>query len=89
MNTRLMNTSTTAMNLSNNNQPLPNIPRQFSMVFSSDPTTGAVNISNSSIDAGSRFTLNLPYPISVFTGIPPEDISGQFTSKLLIVLNPA
>jgi hypothetical protein len=45
--------------------PPQNIMRQFSMVFSSDPATGAINISNSSLDAGSRFSVNLPYPISI------------------------
>jgi len=65
MNTRQINTSSTAVNFSNNSLNLPNIPRQFSMVFSSDATTGATNISNGSVDAGSRFSLNLSYPISV------------------------
>ena len=63
MNTQVINPNSS--NLSNSHITLPNITRQFSMLFSSDPVSGAINISNSTIDAGSRFTLNLPYPISI------------------------
>ena len=63
MNTQVINANSS--NLSNSHITLPNITRQFSMLFSSDPVSGAINISNSTIDAGSRFTLNLPYPISI------------------------
>jgi len=63
MNTQVINPNSS--NLSNSHIALSNITRQFSMLFSSDPVSGAINISNSPIDAGSRFTLNLPYPISI------------------------
>jgi hypothetical protein len=41
------------------------------MLFASDPVSGAINISNSTIDAGSRFTLNLPYPMSIPATLNP------------------
>ena len=55
MNTQVINPNSS--NLSNSHITLPNITRQFSMLFSSDPVSGAINISNSTIDAGSRLIL--------------------------------
>ena len=62
-----MNTKNPAnfLSVNNNLQQLPNITRQFSMVFSSDTTTGAYNVSAGNLNAGSEFSVNLPQPISI------------------------
>ena len=49
------------------------ITKQFSIIFSSDPLSGASNISTSDVNAGSIFTTTLNNPIS----IPKEAKSAE------------